>query len=389
MTSSSASASPIGSTDSTVSAGTGADAGLAGPMIVYGSEYSYFTGKLEAYLRFKEIPYQRRPLGVWMYSWKLRRLLGGAQLPTVRLADGRWMTDTTPIVAWLEERHPEPAVIPAGEPLRFAALLIEDFGDEWLWRPAMHYRWSYPSDRALLSRRLAAEVIRLPLPLGLRRRWFARRQHRLFVAGDGVDARTRPAVEAAYTRVLDILEPPLARRPFLLGERPTIADLGLFGSMFRHFSLDPTPARIMRDRAPAVHAWVARVWAARASRIGAWPLLDAFPADLDPLLVEAGRTHLPMLAANASAFAAGRARHDFTAAGTTYADVPTSRYRVWTLDRIRRALLGLAGDDRAAAEELLARTGCLRPLLAADPPPSGHDPVGRAPFSGVARMVRD
>ena len=117
-------------------------------MIVYGSEYSYFTGKFEAYLRFKEISYERRPLGVSMYSWKLPRLLGGAQLPTVQLPDGRWMTDTTPMIAWLEEQHPEPAVIPADPLQRFVALLIEDFGDEWLWRPAMHYRWSYAAGPA-------------------------------------------------------------------------------------------------------------------------------------------------------------------------------------------------------------------------------------------------
>ncbi len=358
-------------------------------MIVYGSEYSYFTGKFEAYLRFKEIAYERRPLGLWMYSWRLPRLLGAAQLPTVRLADGRWMTDTTPMIAWLERRHPEPAVIPAAAPQRFAALLIEDFGDEWLWRPAMHYRWSYAADRALLSRRLAAELVRLPLPLALRRRWLARRQRRLFVTGDGVDATTRPAVEASYARVLELLEPVLAERPFLLGGRPTIADLGLFGSMFRHFSLDPTPAAIMRRRAPAVYEWVARLWAARASRIGAAALLDGFPADLEPLLGEIAGTHLPMLAANAAAFAAGQRSHGFSAAGASYRDVPTSRYRVWTLDRIRRALLDLEGDERSATERLLDRTGCLQPLLAADPPPSGHDPEGHAPFSPVARMVRD
>ena len=219
------------------------------------------------------------------------------------------MTDTTPMIAWLEQQHPEPAVIPADPSQRFVALLIEDFGDEWLWRPAMHYRWSYAADRELLSRQLTTELIRLPVPLALRRRSFARRQRRLFVAGDGVDARTRPHVEASYTRVLDLLEPILTARPFVLGERPTVADYGLYGSMFRHFSLDPTPARIMRTRAPAVFAWVARVWNARASRdgLGGRPLTDGVPADLEPLLREAGATHLPMLAANAAAFAAGRA----------------------------------------------------------------------------------
>jgi glutathione S-transferase len=360
-------------------------------VIVYGSEYSYFTGKFEAYLRFKEIPYERRPLGMRLYTWTLPRLLGGAQLPTVQLADGRWMTDTTPMIAWLEQRHPSPEVIPADPLQRFVALLIEDFGDEWLWRPAMHYRWSYAADRELLSRQLATELVRVPVPLALRRRSLARRQRRLFVSGDGVDARTRPHVEASYIRVLDLLEPMLTARPFVLGERPTVADFGLYGSMFRHFSLDPTPARIMRTRAPAVFAWVARVWNARASRdgIGGRPLADGVPTDLEPLLREAGATHLPMLAANAAAFAAGRATHEFAAAGVAYRGVPTSRYRVWALDRLRRAYLDLTGEPCAATERLLAATGCLEPLLAVERLDSGHDPDGRAPFSRVARMVRD
>lgn len=358
-------------------------------MNVYGSEYSYFTGKFEAYLRYKEISYVRRPLGVTMYSWKLPRLLGGAQLPTVQLADGRWMTDTTPMIAWLEEQHPEPAVIPA-EPLqRFLALLIEDFGDEWLWRPAMHYRWSYADDRRLLSARLTRELIRVPLPPALRRRWFARRQRRLFVTGDGVDERTRAHADAAYTRVLDILEPVLASRPFLLGDRPTAADYGLYGSMFRHFALDPTPARIMRARAPAVYEWVARMWNARASRIGSAGLLDGVPADLVPLLNEVGETHLPMLAANAEAHAAGRPTHDLAVQGVVYRSVPTSRYRVWALEQLRRAHRDLPAGPRAGADELLAATGCLEPLMRVADPRSGHDPDARAPFSRVSRMVRD
>ena len=358
-------------------------------MIVYGSEYSYFTGKFEAYLRYKEIPYVRRPLGLTLYAWRLPRLLGAAQLPTVQLPDGRWMTDTTPMIAWLEDRHPEPPILPSDPLQRLVALLIEDFGDEWLWRPAMHYRWSFAEDRRLLSGRLSRELVRAPLPLALRRRWFARRQRRLFVTGDGVDARTRPHVEAAYRRVLDILDPVFAERPFLFGERPTIADIGLFGPMFRHFALDPTPARLMRNRAPSVFEWVARMWNARAVRIGGRPLAEGVPADLEPLLAEAGETHLPMLAANALAHASGRAHHDFTVQGVTYRSVPTSRYRVWALARLRDAYLGLGAADAAAAAEVLGRAGCLDPLLSVDELDSGHDAEGSAPFSRVSRMVRD
>jgi glutathione S-transferase len=45
----------------------------------------------------------------------MRRLLelevGAAQMPAVELPEGRFMTDTTPIIAWLEERRPNPPVM--------------------------------------------------------------------------------------------------------------------------------------------------------------------------------------------------------------------------------------------------------------------------------------
>jgi len=40
----------------------------------------------------------------------------------------------------------------------FLCRLIEDYADKWLWRPAMHYRWSYFSDRQLLGTLLEDQV---------------------------------------------------------------------------------------------------------------------------------------------------------------------------------------------------------------------------------------
>jgi hypothetical protein len=253
----------------------------------------------------------------------------------------------------------------------------------------MHYRWDYAPDRELMSRQLATELVRVPIPLALRRRWLAWRQAHLFVRGDGADRSTRPHMDAAYTRVLDRLEPVLGDRPFLLGERPTIADYGLFGSMFRHFALDPTPARIMRDRAPMVWEWVARVWAARSSRIGSAELLAGLPDDLGPLLREAGETHLEMLAANAEAHEAGRLRHDFRVQATTYRDVPTSAYRVWALEQLRMRFRRLPPADRERVEQLLRGHNCWAPLWRVEKLNSGHDPERRSPFGGGSRMVRD
>lgn len=358
-------------------------------MIVYGSKVSYFTGKFETYLRYKEIAYRFRPLGLRHYVWIVPRALGATQLPTVHLDDGRWMSDTTPMIGWLEQRHPEPAVIPDDPVQRFVSLLLEDFADEWLWRPAMHYRWRHGPDRHLAATRLASELVRLPLPLAVRRAYVARRQTRLFVAGDGIDERTCAHAEGAYTRILACLEPIFERRSFMLGERPTIADIGLMGPFWRHFVHDPTPARIMQDSAPTTFEWAARTWASRASRLGDRPLLDGIPGDWSPLLLEVGATHLEALALNASAHEAGRRTHDLTIQGATYRSVPTSAYRVWCLEQLRARFDELPPDEADRVGDLLRAHNCWEPLWRVDGISSGHDPGGEAPFCRANRMVRD
>jgi hypothetical protein len=50
-------------------------------MVVYGSRVSYFTGKFETYLRYKEIPYRFRPLDLRHYAWTVPRKLGAALDP--------------------------------------------------------------------------------------------------------------------------------------------------------------------------------------------------------------------------------------------------------------------------------------------------------------------
>ncbi len=326
-------------------------------MKVYGSEISYFTGKLEAYLRYKEIPYERVAMTARHVNRTVRRATGVAQMPAVELPDGRWMTDTTPIIEWLEREMPEPAVLPRDPLQAFASRLLEDYADEWLWRPAMHYRWSHRPDALLLSRRIVAELLPdVPAPGWLKRWAIRRRQFGGYVRGDGVTAETRPHVEG------------------------TFADFGFFASMFRHFALDPTAGAVMRRRAPAVHEWGARTWNARAGRTRG-DLVAAVPDDWSPLLDDVGAAYLPYLCANADAFAAGRRRFDVAIQGTTYRRVPTSRYRVWCLERLRRHHDTLPEPVREDARALLERHGCWEPLWRTPAPRSDHDPEDRAPFA--------
>ena len=79
-------------------------------MKVYGSKISYYTGKLEAYLRYKNLRYQR--VSSYAHQKAIRENVGAMQMPIVERADGRWMSDTTPIILQLESEHPAPSVLP-------------------------------------------------------------------------------------------------------------------------------------------------------------------------------------------------------------------------------------------------------------------------------------
>lgn len=347
---------------------------------VYGSAISYFTGKFEAYLRYKEIAYQRIPMTPFVRGTVGRRT-GTTQMPAALLPDGRWMTDTTPMIAWLESQHPEPAVIPRDPLQAFASRLLEDYADEWLWRPALHYRWSHRGDALLLSRRIVAEMMpRVPIPGWLKRAGIRQRQLRRYVRGDGIGPGTRTHVESIYLRSLEQLDAIFACQPFLLGERPTLADFGFFASMFRHFGLDPTPGAIMQERAPHVFAWLGRLWEARASRTQG-TLASGIPGAWSPILREVGEAYLPYLCANAEAWKTNARRFDVTIQGTRYHELLVSRYRVWCLEQLQGHFEALSGSARTGAMELLKTHGCWEPLWHVAAPSSGYDPEGAAPFT--------
>ena len=336
------------------------------PYHVYLMDLSYFSGKLEAYLRWKEIPYERVEVG-----WReMQRVLlpntGLMKVPTVRTPEGLWLQDSTPIIDWMEERHPAGAVVPEDPFQAFFVRLAEDHADEWMWRPALHYRWSFAPDARLLGERIADEVMKdVPIPRRLRAAFVRRRQRQVYVRGDGVTAETRPHVEAAYRRAIAQLTAILRGGRYLLGDRPSLADFGFFASMFRHFALDPTPSRIMRDEAPDVLAWVARLWSARASlEKGDPPPAGTLPQGWETLLREIGETHLPYLHANAVAWREGRRRFDWTVQGVTYRATPVVRYRVWCRERLQDHFQALPPSVKPAVRSVLQETGAWEPLWA-------------------------
>ncbi len=348
------------------------------PLEVYGPEVSYFTGKLEAVLRFMELPY--RPIA--QGPTQMAGPTGVAQVPGLRLADGRWLTDTTPIIAWLDARYPDRLVIPRHPATAFFSRLLEDYADEWLWRPAMHYRWDYEEGAYHLSRVLIDEAAgHIPLPGFVKRHFIRSRQRTLFTRGDGVSPDTWDHVEKIYLDSLAWLGAILETRPYLLGGRPSLADFGFHGPMFRHFAMDPPSARIMRETAPGVFEWVARVWNARFGKTDG-TLLEAVPDDWGPILDSIGSAYLPYLCANAEAWKEGRSHFDVDIEGAPYRKIRTARYRVWCLEELRRHFEELPEASQPEVRARLESHGCWEPLWRVEDPESGLDPKREVPFAG-------
>ncbi len=195
----------------------------------YVSDVSYYSGKLEAYLRYAGIDHERIEVNTDMLRNTVLPATGVMKVPAMQCPDGRWLKDTTPMMRWLDQQHGRPSIYPSDPASHFIALLVEDYADEWLWRPAMYYRWNFADSHRLLRHRLGRELsdgTRYPAAgLGWYMRW---RQYLTFVRDDGIRSHNEAQVQALYRRTLAQLSQRLQDRPFLLGERPSLSDwLGL------------------------------------------------------------------------------------------------------------------------------------------------------------------
>ena len=325
---------------------------------LYVSDVSYYSGKLEAYVRYAGIPHERIEINTDILRETVLPATGFMKVPVLQCPDGRWLKDSTPTLEWLDREHGAPSIYPPDAAARWLALLVEDYADEWLWRPAMYYRWNFADSHILLRRRLGRELSRGTLHPAWALGWYFRwRQYLIYVRGDGVRAHNEHAVQALYRRTLAQLSRLLESRPYLLGARPSIVDFGFFASMFRHFALDPEPVRIMLAHAPAVYAWVGRLWNARADAADRSALEDFGDEGWAPVFDSIAREYLPYLDANAAAYAVGRQRFDLVLADASYPAMPVVRYRVACRERLLAAWDALDAAARARLQAQLQGSG--------------------------------
>ncbi|MGJ8627318.1 MAG: glutathione binding-like protein [Sulfitobacter sp.] len=365
------------------------------PYDVFVFHRSYFCGKFLGYLRYKEIPHNAIYKSRDEIGDELMRNTGLRQMPVVKTAEGLWLQDTTPMIDWFEARHAHPPVT-TGDPVTdFFVRLMEDYADEWMWRPAILSRWESHLDhdyyRTMFVNEFIGGVWAKARPL----KWIAgklvqKHQTDKYLEGDGITRANRDYVWSIYTDTLDRLEAIFQTQPYLLGDKPCLADFGFFGSMFWHFGNDPTPNRIMQDRAPGVYEWVARMWNMTANKATGRDFNfepGAAPRLWGPLLADACSGYLPYLHANAKALEAGKMRFDHQMQGHDFSGVHVSPYRVWCRERLLGFLNAMPAEDQNKVRAVLEPLGGWEPLTQDAHIRSDYDPEGILPLCKPAELT--
>lgn len=229
--------------------------------VLYGTENSYYTGKVRAYMRFKNLHWREQLSTLDVYKSFIIPRVGSAIIPVLQTAADEVVQDSSAIIDFLEARHPEISVYPTAPKQRMAALLMELFGDEWLLIPAMHYRWNFLAEQGdfVYSEfgRIAAPEASVEERIEMGR--LLGKPFKGVTPMLGVADKTISAIQSGYMELLALLQSVFSRQDYLFGSRPSIADYGLMGPLYAHLGRDPYPKAIMQKHAPAVFAWVARM----------------------------------------------------------------------------------------------------------------------------------
>jgi glutathione S-transferase len=379
------------------------------PWWLWASTLSPFALKVDALCDYAGLPHRWMPAeGSWFEAVRCGRRVDAVRsgrlplswpektpldefplVPFLLGPAGENLYDSSAIGAWFDranlvESHAGAPLMPqADAALCLAIRIVDEFFDEFGLYMVHHNRWKVAARDNGAGDRLV-EDLRPLLGSGARligRRFPARQVRRLpylFSVADEKDrtfddlpARLRPPsregfppthalLEDCFARTLSILENLLGDRPYVFGERFSLADASIYGQLAMNLS-DPSAESWMRRDAPGVRDWLDRIVRAdfSASRADAELGLDAA---LEPLLSEVQRIFVPLMRQNAEAyerfrtqgetrfneagFDAGVSLYDGTLDGRPFRSVAkTFQVRVWR--SLQQAWRSLGAVDRA------------------------------------------
>ncbi len=346
---------------------------------LYGADFSLYSGKVRAYLNYKNIPYNEVYSTALVYKKIIIPNTGVKYIPVVKTPDGEYFQDSTNIIDQLEQRHVDKSVYPTTPKQHLVSLLLEMYGDEWLLIPAMHYRWNF--DNFPFIYREFGKIISPKLP-GFIRGYLGKKIGSRFkgmVPLLGITEKTIPMIEKWYEQsFLTNLDKHFAKYSFLLGDVPCIGDYGFFGPLYAHLYRDPYSGKLMKKIAPNVAAWVEKMLDSSAIS-GEFLADDEIPETLLPILQNLFAEQWPVLEDTANKLAAWYKNTDHSSAerpieiprrlGMHTAIIAGTEeqrmvlpYSQWMMQRPLHYYQNLSDSDRAAIVPLLKQVNGLPAL---------------------------
>ncbi len=204
---------------------------------------SPFSEKVRAVLGYKKLPWQSVHIPVIMPKPDLVALTGGYRKTPVLQLGRDVYCDTRLIIEVLERLHPSPAVIP--DEWAASCLAHAQQADQLLFFTVIPVIFQPAGVQALLKH-LGPEVMGQ----------FQADRATLFAGGDA----QRPTAEFSQAQLpglLAALESQLVQRPFLLGDKPTLADFATYHPIW--FVLGNPGVANTFDAYPKLLAWAGRI----------------------------------------------------------------------------------------------------------------------------------
>jgi glutathione S-transferase len=222
-------------------------------ILLHQFEISPFCDKVRRILHVKGEPYEVREIPVSRSFTRVRRVNRIGKLPCLE-HDGRRIADSTEIAAYLEQRFPEPALLPTDPRERALCHVFEDWADESLYFYEMTLRFTHPHNARRFVPQLVAHdpawfqrIAGWAVPVLLRR----------VVRSQGVGRKPRAMLLRDVERHVQALAAWLGAGQWLVGERLSLADIAVFAQLACIRGADQG-AKIVQAQ-PAVAAWLERV----------------------------------------------------------------------------------------------------------------------------------
>lgn len=337
-----------------------------------GSEMSFFTRKLEAQLRFQDIPWR------WQFKTEERKAeleaRAGTHFIPLLMTPDKWLIhDTIAIGPMLNERFRERPVLPESPQQRACCFILEDAFNHWLGRVCVHSRWCYPDNVAWVGPRFGANLM---LDRSIEAPFSAQELEQLAGIGpmmnegfgknvceyNGVGPDQADAVQGDFHRMLDALATHLEQHDFLLGNRPCLADFALAGASKAHFICDPTPLSWLGNHRDMLLNYTERFFGEWQADPGPWADSDQVPETLAVVLDYLQGTYFKFASANISAGLAGEKYYEYDYGFGPVRARTQRRLNVARL-HVQDELLRLGADTNAQIQGLFAGRGILEYYL--------------------------